>query len=107
MLLAGVGSYLLLNTIFHLLYSVVLPIVLRAKSIVFFVRSIAILGNHEARSMKFDTTRFPRGLPGSFWVEHRTTVREIARQKLRLDQYSGSFNNGGKSAAFELTSTTG
>ena len=38
----GVGSYLLLNTIFHWLYSVVLPIVFCAKSIVIFVPFIVL-----------------------------------------------------------------
>ena len=44
----GIGSYLLLNTIFHWLYSVVLPIVFFARSIVIFVRSIVLLANPEA-----------------------------------------------------------
>ena len=38
----GVGSYLLLNTVFHWLYSVVVPIVFCADSIVIFVRSIVL-----------------------------------------------------------------
>ena len=49
-----VGSYLLLNTIFHWVYSVVLSIVFCTKSIVTFVR----LANPEARSMRYDKTRF-------------------------------------------------
>ena len=53
----GVGSYLLLSTLFHRLYSVVLPTVFCAKSIVIFVRSIVLLANPEARSMRYDTTR--------------------------------------------------
>ena len=52
-----VGSYLLLDTIFHCLYSVVLPIVICAKSIVIFVRSIVLLPNPEPRSMRHDTTQ--------------------------------------------------
>ena len=40
MLKFRVGSYLLLNTGFHWLYSVLLPIVSSAKSIVIFVRSV-------------------------------------------------------------------
>ena len=50
-----VGSYLLLNTIFHWLYSVVLPIVFCAKSIVIFVRSIVPLASPETLSMRYDT----------------------------------------------------
>ena len=53
-----VGSYLLLNTIFYRLYSVVLPIVFCAKSIVIFVRSIVLLANPEVPSMRYDTTQF-------------------------------------------------
>ena len=45
-----VGSYLLLNTIIHLLYNVLLPIVFCAKCIV-------LLANPEARSMRYDMTR--------------------------------------------------
>ena len=45
----GVGSYLLLNTIFHWLYSDVLPIVFCAKFIVIFVLSVVLLANPEAR----------------------------------------------------------
>ena len=52
-----VGSYLLLNTIFHWLYGVVLPIVFCGKSIVTLVRSIVLLANPEARSMRYDTTQ--------------------------------------------------
>ena len=52
-----VGSYLLLNTIFHWLYSGVLPMVFCAISIVTFVRAIVLLANPEARSMRYDTTR--------------------------------------------------
>ena len=50
-----VGSYLLLNTIFHWLYCVVLSIVFCDKSIIF-VRSIVLLANPEARSMRYDKT---------------------------------------------------
>ena len=52
-----VGSYLLLNTISHWLKSVVLPIVICAKSIAIFVRSIFLLPNPEPRSMRYDTTQ--------------------------------------------------
>ena len=52
-----VGSYLLLNHTFRWLYSVVLPIVFCAKSIVIFVRFIDLLANPEARSLRrYDTT---------------------------------------------------
>ena len=50
----GVGSYLLLNIIFHWLYSIDHPVVFIAKSIVIFVRSIVLLANHEARSMRYN-----------------------------------------------------
>ena len=46
-----VGSYLLLKTIFHWLYSVVLRIVFYANCIVISVRSIVLLAKPEARSM--------------------------------------------------------
>ena len=49
-----VGSYLLLNTLFHWLYSVVPPIVFCSKSIVIFVRSIDLLANPEAHSTRND-----------------------------------------------------
>ena len=52
-----VASYLLLNTIFHWLCSVVLPIVFCAKSIVTFFRPIVLLANPEARSMRYDRTQ--------------------------------------------------
>ena len=53
----SVGSYLLLNTIFHWLYSVVLSIFFCAKSIVIFVRSIVLLANLEARKMRYHRTQ--------------------------------------------------
>ena len=52
-----VGAYLLLNTVFDWPYTVVLPIVFCAKSIVIFVRSIVLLANPEARSMRYNTTQ--------------------------------------------------
>ena len=51
-----VGSYLLLNTIFHWMYSVVLPIVFCAKACVIFVCSVVLLANREVCSMSYDTT---------------------------------------------------
>ena len=53
-LIFSVGSYLLLNTIFHWLCSVVHPIV----SCAIVVHSIVLLTNPEACSMRYDTTRF-------------------------------------------------
>ena len=46
----------MLNTIFHWLYGVVLPIVFCVKSIVIFVCSIVLLASPEAHSMRYDTT---------------------------------------------------
>ena len=57
------GSYLLLlSTIFHWLYSVALPIVFCAKSIVIFVRCIVLLVNPEASSVRYDKTPLIGGL---------------------------------------------
>ena len=48
----------MLNTIFHWRYSVVLPIIFCAKSIVIFVRSIVLFSNPEARSIMYDMTPY-------------------------------------------------
>ena len=55
-LIKGVGSYLLLNTIFQWPHSVVLPIVFCGKSTSLFVCSILLLANPEARSTRYNTT---------------------------------------------------
>ena len=54
---SAVAKLGMLNTIFHGLYSVVRLIVFCAKSIVIFVRSVVLLANPEAHSMRYDTTR--------------------------------------------------
>ena len=59
----GVGSYLLLNTIFHCPFRVVHPIVFCDKSIVIFVRFTVIKVNPETRSMRYDTTQTQISIP--------------------------------------------
>ena len=78
--LIGVGSYLLLNTIIHWLYSVVLPIVFSAKYILIFVRSTVLLANPEAHLIRYDKTHLLKRTPTKISVlGNRFTSRALKR----------------------------